>query len=129
MALIKHRFQFGGTDCEKDDLANKIITGEKTATSSLYDYYLSGMNDMSRVGDFALVLDSTEKEICTVRIDRVEILEFKDITDKFAQEEGDGNLENWLRIHISYYSMQLAKINKELTSETKLVCEWFSVVK
>lgn len=122
-------FQFGGNDSQIDDLALKTLKGEKTSTSSLYDYYLLGKKEMSRVGDIAVILNSNNEEVCKVRINWIEVVDFKNITEKFAKEEGDGSLENWLQIHNQYYSEQLNKINKELTPDTKLVCEWFSVVK
>jgi len=128
MISVKHQFQFGTDKEQIDDLALKVLHGEKIATSSLYDCYLLNMKEMSRVGDFASVIDSTGKEICKVKINRIEVKEFKDITERFAQEEGDENLNNWIKIHTEYYSEQLAKIGKELTSNTKLVCEWFNVV-
>ncbi len=124
MPEIKHTFQFSNDD----DLTLKTLKGEKTATSSLYDYYLLGIKEMSNIGDFARVVNSSGEEICTVKINRIEIVNFKDITEEFAREEGDGNLDNWLKIHISHYSEQLQRINKELTPDTKLVCEWFEVV-
>lgn len=128
MTGIKYQFQFGGDETETDDLALKILKGEKVATSSLYDYYLLGSKEMSRVGDLAAVLDGSGKEICMVRINRIEVINFCDITEQFACEEGDGSLNNWKKIHIPYYSGQLTRINKELTQDTKLVCEWFTVV-
>ena len=105
MMEIKHRIQFG---CDTDELADKVLSGEKTATSSLYD--------------------SQGKEKCIVKIERIEIVDFQDITEEFAVNEGDGCLDNWIKIHTEYYSSLLEKIDKKLTGRTKLVCEWFSVV-
>lgn len=45
------KIQFGVTAYEIDDLAHKVITREKIATSSLYDYYLIGKKKQSKVGD------------------------------------------------------------------------------
>lgn len=123
---IKHKIQFGD---DTDELAKKVLSGEKTATSSLYDYYRLNLKEMSSVGDYASVLDSREDEICIVRIEKIEVVQFKNITETFAIEEGDGNLNNWLKIHTEYYSAQLEKVGKELTGETELVCEWFKVVR
>lgn len=74
------------------------------------------------------VVDSSNKEIAIVRIIKIEIKRFGDITESFAIEEGDGNLENWKTIHHPYYSKQLSVIGKELTEDTELVCEWFDLV-
>lgn len=122
---MKHKIQFG---CEADELAKKVASGLKTATSSLYDYYRLNLKKQMKAGDYAAILDSSGNEKCIIKIVRVEIIPFKNITETFAIAEGDGNLENWLNIHTKYYSSLLAKIGKELTGDTELLCEWFKVV-
>lgn len=120
--------KFGSTPSEIDSLANKVLTGEKVATSSLLDYYVLGLKKRSKKGDKFAILDSADKKIAIVQIEKTKIIKFRDITEKFAIEEGDGSLENWLAIHKSYYSRLLAKIGKELNPETLLLCEWFKIV-
>ena len=124
MMEIKHRIQFG---CDTDELADKVLSGEKTATSSLYDYSLMNQEEI-KVNECASILDSQGKEKCIVKIERIEIVDFQDITEEFAVNEGDGCLDNWIKIHTEYYSSLLEKIDKKLTGRTKLVCEWLSVV-
>lgn len=122
---IKHKIQFGGNT---NELAEKVLSGEKIATSSLHDYYRMNLRDMSNINEYASILDSDGNEICIVRIEKIEIIQFQNITETFAIEEGDGNLPNWLKIHTEYYSVQLEKIEKKLSGDTELVCEWFKVI-
>lgn len=122
------KIQFGGSPFEIDNLALKVLNGEKTATSSLLDYYLIGLKKKSQIGDVFSILNSFGKEITMVRIERIETIKFGDITVDFAIEEGDGTLENWKAIHHSYYSQLLSHIGKTLDEETLLVCEWFEVL-
>lgn len=123
------KVKFGSSPIEIDDLANKVLTGEKTATSSLLDYYLNRLKKVSNVGDYFSILNSSDKEIAIAMVEKVEIVKFGDITETFAIEEGDSSLENWLAIHRPYYSKLLSEIGKELNQETLLVCEWFKVIK
>lgn len=123
------KIKFGSTSNEIDDLANKVLREEKVATSSLLDYHLKGLKNKSKVGDHFSILDSYNKEVAIVRVEKVEIVKFGDITEIFAIEKGDGSLENWLAIHHPYYSKLLSQIGKELSQETLLVCEWFKVIK
>ena len=95
---IKHRIQFG---CDTDELADKVLSGEKTATSSLYDYSLMNQEEI-KVNEYASILDSQGKEKCIVKIERIEIVDFQDITEEFAVNEGDGCLDNWIKIHTEY---------------------------
>ena len=110
---IKHKIQFG---CNADELAMKVLSGKKTATSSLYDYHYNEYKDIIKVNEFASILDSHNKEICIIQITKIEIVKFESITEKFSIEEGDVSLENWKRIGL------------KLTGETRLLCEWFTVV-
>ena len=80
MMEIKHRIQFG---CDTDELADKVLSGEKTATSSLYDYSLMNQEEI-KVNEYASILDSQGKEKCIVKIERIEIVDFQDITEEFA---------------------------------------------
>lgn len=123
------KVKFGSSPHDIDDLAEKVLIGEKISTSSLLDYYHIGLKKPSIAGDYFSVLNSCEKEVAIVRIERVETIRFGDITEEFAIEEGDGNLENWQAIHQPYYSELLSAIGKELTDDILLVCEWFRVVK
>ena len=105
---IKHRIQFG---CDTDELADKVLSGEKTATSSLYDYSLMNQEEI-KVNECASILDSQGKEKCIVKIERIEIVDFQDITEEFAVNEGDGCLDNWIKIHTEYYSSLFLYIQK-----------------
>lgn len=122
------KIKFGSLPVEVDDLANKVLRGEKTATSSLLDYYNLGLKKMSKIGDRFSISNSLDKEIAVVRIIQIEVDGFGDITETFAKEEGDGSLENWKAIHRPYYSKLLADIGRELNEDTLLVCEWFELV-
>ncbi len=111
-----------------DNLANKVLNGEKTSTSSLLDYYLIGLKKQSKIGDHFSILNSFGEEVTIVSIEKIEVIKFGNITAKFAIEEGDGSLDNWKAIHQPYYSQLLSKIGKTLNEDTLLVCEWFKVV-
>ena len=58
-------------------LADKVLSGEKTATSSLYDYSLMNQEEI-KVNEYASILDSQGKEKCIVKIERIEIVDFQD---------------------------------------------------
>lgn len=111
-----------------DELASKVLTGEKTATSSLLHYYKENLKKLSTVNDYMAILDSSDNQIAVVRVVKTEIVKFGDVSESFAIDEGDGNLDNWLNIHRPYYSNQLLLIGKELDNNTELICEWFQVV-
>ena len=106
---IKHKIQFG---CNADELAMKVLSGKKTATSSLYDYHYNEYKDIIKVNEFASILDSHNKEICIIQITKIEIVKFESITEKFSIEEGDVSLENWKRILFFYIKENWVKTHR-----------------
>lgn len=123
------KIKFGKEKEDIDTLAGKVLSGEKTATSSLLDYYRLDLKKMSKTGDYISILDAADKEVAIVKVKKIEIVRMKDIDESFAIEEGDGSLDNWLDIHTKYYSEQLSNIGKKLSGDTELVCEWFEVIR
>lgn len=122
------KMKFGCSPSEMDNLAAKVLKREKVATSSLFDLYLIGEKKQSKVGDLFSILNSIDEEIAMVRIEKIQLMKIGDITEEFAKEEGDENLDNWKSIHIPYYSKLLSTIGKDLNENTLLVCEWFKII-
>lgn len=115
--------QFGGTQEEQTELANLVEIGEKTATSSLVE--IKQEEDLTQIGDIWEIHDGKNHFICFVEVENVVFKKFSEVDEEFALLEGDGSLENWTRIHHSYYSFLLEKIGKKLNSETLLECIYF----
>lgn len=108
------KISFGGTDPEKDDLAGKVVKGQKTSTSSLEEYYLLGLKKRSKVGDYFSVLDSSGKEVALVRIEKIGNIQFGNVTEKFAVEEG-GWQSGKLEINPSALLFGITAKNRERT--------------
>ena len=125
---IIQKVKFGSTDKDINELAQKVLNGEKIATCSLFDYYKAGIKKFSKEGDYMAVLNSSDKEVAIVKVTKIEIVRFGSISESFAIEEGDGSLANWKAIHYPYYTKLLSAIDKELTDDTELICEWFQLV-
>lgn len=120
---------FGNTKEMADELADLVLAGEKIATSSLLELYDYREAKISEVGDYALLLNGDKEAVAVVKVVRVGIRKFGAIDEQFAKEEGDGSLENWLAIHLPYYTQQLASIDQPFSNDALLHCIWFEVVK
>lgn len=55
------KIKFSSLPDEIAYLAKKVLTGEKVVTSSLYDYYPSGLKKVSNVADYFSVVESSGK--------------------------------------------------------------------
>lgn len=121
MEVIK----FGGTSEEQTYLADLVLKGEKTATSSLK--ILQNLTDKkaTKVGDIWQIKNGLNEDICVVEVIRVDVILFGDIDETFAIYEGDGTLANWYDIHFNYYSKLLSSYEHLLINETELECVWF----
>lgn len=123
-------FRIGATDADADEGARLILSGEKTATSSLlWDYEESG-KALPYVGALSVLEDGKRNPVCVIETTWVEIIPFDKIDAKFAYEysEADGTLEGWRKIFWDYYVGECLKKGWKMLSDTPMVCERFRVI-
>ena len=91
-------WQFG---VNPDELANLVISGVKTATSSGYRLYEIDNEDIPQVGELNMILDSHNNPVCITQTLKVKIVPFNEVTADFAYLEGEGDrtLSYWRREH------------------------------
>jgi uncharacterized protein YhfF len=111
----------------RDRLNALVLSGTKTATAGLWlaEYEPEG-EDIDRVGERQVVLDSSGAPAALVEITRVERYRFRDVPWDFALAEGEGfkSIEDWRQGHVSYYAGQGFSIqDDDLT-----VCVWLRMV-
>ncbi len=117
-------------DDAPDKLAALVKKGVKSATCSAYDLYQTEGKPIPKAGDYSVILDSKEKAVCIVRTTRVYITAFDQVSQEHIYKEGEGDrsLEYWREVHIDFLIHELARINKEFTESTLVVCEEFELV-
>lgn len=113
-----------GTDA--DDLAKKVRDGIKTATTSAYEMYEN--EPLPQVGELSIILDSSEKPVCVVREKVVEIIPYNQISAEHAYHEGEGDYEEWRKIHDRFFEAEYRHAGKEFYPQAPMVCEVFEKV-
>ncbi|CAM3054354.1 cytoplasmic protein [Streptococcus acidominimus] len=115
---------------EPDLLAQLVLKGIKTATASAFDLYEIDDEPLPKVGTYDLVLDGQGEAVCIIRITKVSILPFKDVSKEHAYKEGEGdrNLSYWRQIHEELFTIWLEEAGLSFSEETLVVCEEFEVV-
>lgn len=115
---------------EPDLLAQLVLKGIKTATASAFDLYEIDDEPLPKVGTYDLVLDGQGEAVCIIRITKVSILPFKDVSKEHAYKEGEGdrNLSYWRQIHEELFTIWLEAAGLAFSEETLVVCEEFEVV-
>ncbi|WP_314208399.1 ASCH domain-containing protein [Vagococcus salmoninarum] len=119
---------FGSSESEQTDLAQLVLQGVKVATSSLAELYPLRQQPLTQVGDIWQIQDGQQRVICYVQVTNVLEQPFGKIDSTFALEEGDGSYANWHQIHETYYASLLKKYGRTLTSQTPLICTWFTLI-
>ena len=124
-------WKFGDTKKEADYILNLVLSGKKTATSSLYNSYQSKSISLPRTGDKNIVQDSKGIKRCLIITKKVEIKPFNKVTKSFAfkEGEGDGSLEYWEKTHKKFFERRLKSRNKKFNEEILIVCEEFKLLR
>ena len=103
---------------DNDKLVELVLSGKKTATTSIYDE-----NDESVIGEESILIFDNEKKACITKTKKVIITEFKNISEELSILEGEGTFEEWRKNHIEYFKT----INPDFNENTKVVFEIFEV--
>ena len=82
---------FCGGGEEGDRLADLVLAGTKTATSSAYRLYDLEGEDVPKVGGYSVILYDDEQAACVLRTTKVSIVPFKDVGERHAWLEGEGD--------------------------------------
>ena len=86
---------------EADYLAELVLMGQKTATSSAFDLYAVGTEPLPKENELSVILDSKENAICIIETTKVEVIPFKEVSEDHAYKEGEGDrrLTYWRELH------------------------------
>ena len=123
---------FGGVEeNDTDKLAELVLQGKKFGTASSYDEYVMEdiTDEIPKVGDYSVILNSKDEAICVIKDYDVYIRSFGDVPPFHAYAEGEGNrsLEYWRNVHTSFFKECLDETDMPFNQESKIICEKFSV--
>lgn len=115
---------------EADYLAELVLMGQKTATSSAFDLYAVGNEPLPKENELSVILDSRENAICIIETTKVEVIPFKDVSEYHAYKEGEGDcgLTYWRELHEDLFSKWLHEVGLHFSQDSLVVLEEFRVV-
>lgn len=121
----------------RDRILAAILTGEKTATTSLLvEYELDG-EPMPQAGDRLVVVDSGERPVAMIELTDVRVLRLDQVDRDTAREEGEGfsGVEEWRVAHEAFWNgciddlrARLRDSTWTLSDETLVVVERFRLI-
>lgn len=115
---------------EPDQLAELVLQGIKTATSSLYVLYELEKELLPKEGSYSVIIDSHEDAKCIIKTTRVYVIPFNKVSDTHAYREGEGDrsLAYWRKIHKEFFADCLKEVGLSFSETIDVVCEEFEIV-
>ena len=111
----------------RDELTALGLAGNKQATQGLLAVdYEPDDEEIDRVGERQVLLDSADLPVAVLEVTRVEVHPFDQVPFEFAAAEGEGftSVEDWQTGHRAFY----AELGHEVRADEPVVCAWFQVI-
>lgn len=118
----------------RDKLVAAILTGQKTSTSSLAHEYRQIGDELPRVGERSVVIDSAGVPVCVIQNTAVRVVALRDVPRDHAIAEGEGfsTVAQWRAGHERFWNSpeSRAELGTDLVidDDTEVVLERFVVV-
>lgn len=115
---------------EPDQLADLVLKGEKTATASAYDLYQIDGEPIPQAGTFDVILDGQGQAVCIIKVTKVAVVPFNQVSAEHAFKEGEGDksLAYWRQVHEELFTEWMAEAGLAFSEETSVALEEFCKV-
>ena len=113
-----------------DELAELVVQGIKTATSSAYDLYEVEGEALPEAGECSVIVDSHDEARCIIKTTKVYMTAFDKVSESHAYKEGEGDrsLAYWREVHEKFFTDCLKEVGLSFSSAMNVVCEEFEVI-
>ena len=135
MADEAHRvLEFAFPGPIRDQLVALVLSGEKTATTSLLVEWEVDNEVLPKVGERQTVVDSAENPVGVIEILAVDIIRLGDVDSAVAFDEGEGyeSVAEWRTAHEQFWKDEIfARFPDQVTplgDDTQVVVERFRLV-
>ncbi len=129
---LSESYYFCDNKEDADELANLVVSGIKTANTSLYELYELEDEEESipREGELSIITDFSGNALAVIENISVRIIPFNKVSEEFAYKEGEGDrtLSYWRKVHRDFFTKELEKYSKEFNEDMLVVLEEFKVV-
>ncbi len=120
-------WQFG---VEPDTLADLVLRGEKTATSSLACLYRLCDDPLPQADAYSVILNEALEAVCIIKTVKITILPYLEVTEQMAALEGEGDksLAYWRAAHEAFFKEECFGFGMAFDEDMEVVFEEFAVV-
>ncbi|GAA0915600.1 2'-5' RNA ligase family protein [Nonomuraea longicatena] len=126
--------EFGFPGELRDRLVAAILSGEKTATSSLLLEYEKEGEPLPSAGEWSVLVDSAGRRIALLETSEVRVVPLRDVDDRFARDEGEGfaDTAEWRAAHVAFWTSpgMVAALGERplIDDDTPVVAERFRLL-
>ena len=137
MTEVLPPFDLGEPGPMRDRLTEAVMSGRKTATSSLRVFYEMDNAWLPTARTRYRLVDSAREQLGIVEITRVDVLRLADIGDDVAHAEGEGfaSAADWRAAHVAFWDQYREEVRTYLgdpgwtvDDDTEVVVEYFRLV-
>jgi len=119
--------------CNSKELANEllklVLSGQKTATTSILIAYEIEGEPMPQVGNYSIVTDWDGTPHCVIQTTAITIMPFNEMTYVICKREGEDEcLETWVESHRRAFEYEGQELGFQFTKDMPILFEDFKVV-
>lgn len=122
-----HRLiEFGEGAEMRDRLLDFVFYGDKRATAGMLEYDYEEDEPVESVGEIFILVGNENEPVGKIRITRVDIVRFDEVSDEFALAEAEGDLtgDDFRNSHREFWE----SCGYEVNPDSKIVCAWFDLI-
>jgi uncharacterized protein YhfF len=119
--------EFGNPGKSRDTILDFLFNGNKRATAGLLEQdYLAEGEEIEAVGEFLVVVGNELEPLGKIKITRVEIVRFDEVSDEFALAEAEGDLsgDDFRNSHRAFWE----GCGYEIRDDSQVVCAYFDLI-
>ena len=123
-------WKFCGGGIFADELANLVLAGIKTATSSMRLAYEIAGENLPSAGTYSVILFDNDEAACIIRNTKVTVAPFDQVSAEHAYREGedDRSLEKWREVHRRAFTPDYQSAGRYFDESGDCVLEEFEIV-
>jgi len=123
-------FFFCNNKKDADQCADLVVKKIKQATSPSVWWFTKNKEPFPKIGDLAIVTNWIGEPKAIIRTTKIELIKFKDISERYAfiEGEGDKSLEYWKKVHWDYYKNEMKEFNESPCENMEIVCEYLETI-
>ena len=117
---------FGSTPQMATELADLMIAGKKTATTSAY---IADEDDYATIGQYDIVLDGYKRPVAVIQNVVSELMPYAQVSAEHAYHEGEGDrsLAYWRQAHEAFFREEGSRKGYQFNQQLTVSCEVFEL--